>query len=132
MKNRRKNWPGVNQLSAPLVDQLVADASDLEILVSRSVNGSQIVDAGLKSQGSVEAGCRIAEICMADLGHVTIAPSDITDMNYTYRSCRNRTTGVELSGQSIRRLESEIRCRKKVSSFGFGACSCTGCQGTTI
>ncbi|MYI89776.1 MAG: methenyltetrahydromethanopterin cyclohydrolase, partial [Gammaproteobacteria bacterium] len=82
MRNRRDNWPGVNQLSAPLVDQLVTDASDLEILVSRSANGSRIIDAGLKSLGSVKAGCRIAEICMADLGHATIIPSDGTDMNF--------------------------------------------------
>lgn len=71
----------MNALAAPLVEALVRDAGSLSLTVGRSDIGCRIVDAGLECEGSVEAGRRIAEICMADLGRVTIAPPDQHDLN---------------------------------------------------
>ncbi len=120
MKNRQGNWPGVNQLSAPLVDQLVADASDLEILVSRSANGSRIIDAGLKSLGSVEAGCRIAEICMADLGHVTIVPSDIAGMNFQIVHVETEHPVLSCLGSQYAGWSLKYDAEKKFRALGSG------------
>ncbi|MCE4223571.1 methenyltetrahydromethanopterin cyclohydrolase [Methylobacterium sp. C25] len=66
--------PSINALAAPLVDRLVADADVLRLAVSRE-SGARMVDAGSQVRGSIEAGRRLAEICMGGLGTVTIAPT---------------------------------------------------------
>ena len=68
----------VNALASPLVDQLIEDADQLRISVRRSAEGCKLVDAGIDSRGSFEAGRRIAEICMAGLGRVSFR-SDLSD-----------------------------------------------------
>ena len=69
-----RNFPSVNALTAPLVERLVADAEALRLAVTTE-NGARMVDAGAGVRGSIEAGRRIAEICLGGLGTVTIAPS---------------------------------------------------------
>ncbi len=64
--------PSVNALAAPLVERLIADAAALRLRVSEGPLGSRIVDAGIEAQGGIEAGRRIAEICMGGLGAVGI------------------------------------------------------------
>ncbi len=66
--------PSINALTAPLIDRLVADADVLRLAVSQE-NGARMVDAGSQVRGSIEAGRRIAEICLGGLGTVTIAPT---------------------------------------------------------
>jgi methenyltetrahydromethanopterin cyclohydrolase len=68
--------PSVNRLAATLVEALVADAAALRIGVSRSAAGARIVDAGIVQPGGLEAGRRIAEICLGGLGRVVLAPAD--------------------------------------------------------
>ena len=60
--------PNINALSQPLVDALIVDAKALNLHVSQRY-GATIVDA---TSGSLEAGRRIAEICMGGLGEVEI------------------------------------------------------------
>jgi len=67
--------PSINALSAPLVERLVADAGALRLAVSQAPGGARMIDAGSAARGSIEAGRRIAEICLGGLGTVTIAPS---------------------------------------------------------
>src|SRR5262249_43684850 len=67
--------PSVNRRADPLVVALVADASSMRLHVSRSANGALIVDAGIACQGCLEAGRRIAEICLGGLGSVTFNPA---------------------------------------------------------
>jgi methenyltetrahydromethanopterin cyclohydrolase len=64
--------PSVNQLSAVLVHQLITQAERLSIGVSKHDAGCVIVDAGIQSAGSAEAGRLIAEICMGGLGVVSL------------------------------------------------------------
>jgi methenyltetrahydromethanopterin cyclohydrolase len=68
-------WPSVNALAAPLVGALVRDAASLRLGVERLANGCTVVDAGIEHRGGLEAGRRIAEICMAGLGRVTLQAS---------------------------------------------------------
>lgn len=65
----------VNALAAPLVERLVADAERLRLAVSRDASGATIVDAGIDVPGGIEAGLRIAEICMGGLGEVRLVAS---------------------------------------------------------
>ncbi|MGU3465933.1 methenyltetrahydromethanopterin cyclohydrolase [Methylobacterium sp. C33D] len=68
-------YPSINALAGPLVERLVADAATLRLSVSQAAGGARMVDAGAQARGSIEAGRRIAEICLGGLGTVTIAPS---------------------------------------------------------
>lgn len=66
------HWPSVNALAAPLAAALVADASNLRLGVERYANGCVLVDAGIAFRGGIEAGRRIAEICMGGLGNISL------------------------------------------------------------
>ena len=67
--------PSVNQLTTPLVERLVRDADMLRIGIERSATGAILVDGGIDRLGGIEAGRRIAEICMGGLGQVRIVES---------------------------------------------------------
>jgi methenyltetrahydromethanopterin cyclohydrolase len=69
--------PSVNALSAPLVRRLVEDAAALRLGVSRDASGATLIDAGIDAAGGIEAGRRIAEICLGGLGRVTLAAGEI-------------------------------------------------------
>ncbi len=69
------NWPSVNALVAPLVRELVLHAKALRINVGRMDNGCVLADGGIAVHGGLEAGLRIAEICMGGLGRVSLQPS---------------------------------------------------------
>jgi methenyltetrahydromethanopterin cyclohydrolase len=68
----------VNERAAVLVEHLLADAAALKIGVVRGELGETCVDAGSRHPGSIEAGLRIAAICMGGLGHVDLVPSSMT------------------------------------------------------
>ncbi|WP_246161316.1 methenyltetrahydromethanopterin cyclohydrolase [Segnochrobactrum spirostomi] len=65
--------PSVSRGAAPLVEALVRDAELLRLSVSRGALGERLVDAGAKCLGSIEAGLKIAEICLGGLGRVTLS-----------------------------------------------------------
>jgi methenyltetrahydromethanopterin cyclohydrolase len=67
--------PSINALTAPLVESLVADADILRLGVERLENGCLVIDAGIHAKGSLEAGRRIAEICLGGLGSVSLSGS---------------------------------------------------------
>lgn len=56
----------------PLVAALLADADALRLGISRCPSGATLVDAGMAAAGGLEAGRRIAEICLGGLGRVTL------------------------------------------------------------
>ena len=62
----------VNALAEPLVRSLLADAEALRLRVERGGDGVTYVDAGIECRGGIEAGRRIAAICMGGLGRVRI------------------------------------------------------------
>ena len=68
-------YPSINELSQPLVDALLHDAKQLNLLVTQHASGTTIVDAGITVAGSMEAGRRVAEICMGGLGRVKLLQS---------------------------------------------------------
>lgn len=73
----QKTRVSVNHLGATLVHSLLDRADALRLGVSRLENGTVIVDAGINCRGGLEAGRRIAEICMGGLGSVNLrAESD--------------------------------------------------------
>lgn len=63
----------VNALAAPLVAALRADAAALRLRVEEAPAAPTLIDAGIACRGGIEAGRRIAEICMGGLGQVSLA-----------------------------------------------------------
>jgi methenyltetrahydromethanopterin cyclohydrolase len=71
------NWPSVNALAAPLVREMILQAKSLRLGVERLQNGCVVIDAGIACRGGLEAGLRIAEICMGGLGRVSLQSSTL-------------------------------------------------------
>lgn len=66
----------INAMGAPLVEALLRDALSLRLGITRDASGATLVDAGIAAPGGLEAGRRIAEICLGGLGVVALLPSD--------------------------------------------------------
>src|SRR5271154_3204544 len=69
-----KSHISVNEGAARLVDALRADAAVLEIGVETGSSGETLIDAGAKRRGGIEAGLRIAAICMGGHGPISLTP----------------------------------------------------------
>jgi methenyltetrahydromethanopterin cyclohydrolase len=65
--------PSLSRLSRPLVERLIGDSTALRIGVEKTAEGCTLVDAGIDCRGGIEAGLRIAEICMGGLGRVQLS-----------------------------------------------------------
>lgn len=65
--------PSVNAGANPLVAALRADAVSLRLSETRLEDGCVLIDAGIDMAGGLEAGRRIAEICMGGLGRVGVS-----------------------------------------------------------
>jgi methenyltetrahydromethanopterin cyclohydrolase len=68
----------VNRRAAELTAALRRDAAILNLGVAQGPFGETLIDAGAKQRGGVEAGRRIAEICMGGLGAVRLIPDNAT------------------------------------------------------
>ena len=62
----------VNALSERLANKLIDNAERLRLAVSRTPDGTVIVDAGVEAAGGIEAGVLIARLCMGGLGRVAV------------------------------------------------------------
>jgi methenyltetrahydromethanopterin cyclohydrolase len=62
----------VNARAAELVDRLKRDAAELKIAVTQGQSGETLIDAGSGPVGSIQAGVRVAEICMGGLGTIDL------------------------------------------------------------
>jgi methenyltetrahydromethanopterin cyclohydrolase len=68
--------PSINERAAPLAQSLVTDAAALRLGITRDASGSILIDAGIEHPGGLEAGRRIAEICLGGLGRVALCRTD--------------------------------------------------------
>ena len=111
--------PSVNRRAEPLVEAMVREADALRIAVSKGSRGERLIDCGSEVQGGIEAGVRMAEICLGGLGTVTVTP-DATFANWpfsltgTFLAARDR-----LPRQPVRRLEAP-RAGKTFFALGSG------------
>jgi methenyltetrahydromethanopterin cyclohydrolase len=65
--------PSVNRGANRLVAALLEERDALRLDIRRHDSGATLVDAGIRAPGGLEAGRRIAEICMGGLGRVQLA-----------------------------------------------------------
>lgn len=64
----------LNAHAARLFETFAQDAAALNVSVHQ-LHGATFVDCGIKSPGGLEAGRRLAELCLAGLGDVSILPA---------------------------------------------------------
>lgn len=64
----------LNARASAMVDRLLGEADDLRLGVNVGSSGATIVDCGIAVEGGLEAGRRLAEICLAGLGQVSFGP----------------------------------------------------------
>ena len=55
-------------------DRLIEAAADLRVEVHHLENGVRTVDCGVKAVGGLQAGLALAEVCLANLAQVRLAP----------------------------------------------------------
>jgi len=67
---------GLNQRASRLADSFAGDAALLGVAVTR-VGGARLIDCGVGVAGGLEAGRRLAEICLADLATVSLTTVDL-------------------------------------------------------
>jgi methenyltetrahydromethanopterin cyclohydrolase len=72
LQTQSAHWPSLNRAAAPLTEALVREANALRLGVERSAKGCTVVDAGIRHAGGIEAGRRIAEICLGGFGRVSV------------------------------------------------------------
>jgi methenyltetrahydromethanopterin cyclohydrolase len=65
----------LNELAWSLCDKLVADRERFNVTVMKSACGARLVDSGVKAGGGLEAGRRLAEICVAGLAEIAVESS---------------------------------------------------------
>lgn len=63
----------LNRRAAELVDGLLTGPVAASLRSYRLDNGSRVIDAGIACRGGLEAGRRIAELCMGGYGQVSLA-----------------------------------------------------------
>ena len=66
----------LNQNAAELCRQMVLDAERLRVKVSQPEDSARLIDCGVNVPGGLEAGRRLAEICLARLARVDLVPAD--------------------------------------------------------
>jgi methenyltetrahydromethanopterin cyclohydrolase len=69
-------WPSVNAKAEPLVKALIAEAGALRVDVTQGRLGECRIDCGVRAVGGLEAGRRIAEICLGGLGRVSLETTE--------------------------------------------------------
>ena len=74
------NEISINKLSDFLLQELKNNATKYRLKISKNTHGTTIIDAGIKAQGSLEAGLKISEICMGGLGSINITSCSFSDL----------------------------------------------------
>jgi methenyltetrahydromethanopterin cyclohydrolase len=68
---------GLNERAATVFERLCGEAEALGVAVTRLVNGAVVLDAGVETRGSLEAGRLFSEACLAGLGDVRFRQLDL-------------------------------------------------------
>jgi methenyltetrahydromethanopterin cyclohydrolase len=130
------NNVSLNAQAAPLVRALLSNAAALGLIVTTHASGATIVDAGMQAAGGVEAGLRIAEICMGGLGQVSLAPYG--DMPWTQHVVARSSQPVlaclasQYAGWSLNhewvQTKDGVEKKKKFNALGSGPARAIACK----
>jgi methenyltetrahydromethanopterin cyclohydrolase len=65
----------LNERATALCDALCLAAEELHLQVHETEDAARIIDCGVNARGGLETGRRVAEICLAGLGQVSLVPA---------------------------------------------------------
>ena len=65
----------LNERAYQHLQPILSRAQELRVKVQRLPGGCQVIDFGIQVPGGLQAGCALAEICLAGLGRVDIVPA---------------------------------------------------------
>ena len=68
--------PSLNEAAAVLCDWLIPDAPRLNLAMDHAPCGAKRIDCGVAARGGLEAGRRLAEICLSGLAQVQLVPGN--------------------------------------------------------
>jgi methenyltetrahydromethanopterin cyclohydrolase len=68
---------GLNRRAGGLVDAMEAEAGLLRIAATRLGNGARVLDCGIAVEGGLEAGRRLAEVCLGGLATVSFTTVEL-------------------------------------------------------
>ena len=78
MKKIGETMVSVNLEAKKTVDQMIENAEELNIAVSKLENGSTVIDCGVNVSGSFKAGELYTKVCLGGLAEVGISiPGDL-------------------------------------------------------
>jgi methenyltetrahydromethanopterin cyclohydrolase len=66
----------LNMLAGALADRMIEEAAPLRIGVTTGARGETLIDCGTAHVGGIEAGLRMAAICMGGIGTATLSSSE--------------------------------------------------------
>lgn len=92
--------PTLNERAHELCDAMAADAASLGIAVSALPCGTRVIDCGVKAPGSIEAGLRLAEVCLSGRGTAEIdADNPASGGLRTVRVCTTEPVAACMASQ---------------------------------
>jgi methenyltetrahydromethanopterin cyclohydrolase len=117
--------PLLNERAHELCNALVADADQLGIIVSQLPSGTRLIDCGLTAPGSLEAGRRLAQICLSGLGDVFISspgqnPSTTQEVSIATKSPIAACMASQYAGWAIK--------SEKFFAMGSGPMRAAACR----
>jgi methenyltetrahydromethanopterin cyclohydrolase len=71
---------GLNRRAVALADAMAADADRLRVAVTRLPGGARLIDCGVQVEGGLEAGRRLAEVCLGGLATVSFTEAALDDL----------------------------------------------------
>ena len=72
----------MNEAASEIADSMADQADLLRVRSFRLPSGARVIDAGVETDGGIEAGLALAEICMGGLGNVSCAPLQIGSQSH--------------------------------------------------
>jgi methenyltetrahydromethanopterin cyclohydrolase len=72
----------LNERASAIADEMVAEADLLRVGHSRLEDGARLVDCGIEAPGGLEAGRRMAEICLGGAGRVSFTSVDCDGLRF--------------------------------------------------
>lgn len=72
----------LNERAWKLLDTISAEAAELRIDSERLPCGTELFDFGVEADGGLGAGIRLAEVCLANLAHVSLSNSQLGEITW--------------------------------------------------
>ena len=107
----------LNQRARQLLERVAASTAEFRVRET-NVQDARIFDFGIRTEGGLDAGQALAEICMAGLGWASILPGDMRRRDLAARLRHHRSSDGGLPLQPVRRLADQ---HGRLFRDGFGS-----------